>query len=103
MPRHFHRHWRFRRKASLSFLDRHHCDAVDQAVRQNELAVTSDRSVAHNIAAARNWPSLEFFGRRIEAHDHIRGWVRLAIPDDAVDNRDAIGLGLRTAWRRPPS
>src|ERR1700674_1588533 len=80
------------------FNERH---AVDEAVGENEVAARRHRGVAHDIAATRNGPALEFLRLRIEAHDRVRRRAGLAVPDDVVDGRDAVGLGLRPARGRP--
>src|SRR5207248_6667178 len=84
---------------SLRDFDQGH--GIDQAVGQHEVAVPRDRGVAHDVATTRDRPALEFFGPGIEAHDRIRGRPGLAVPDDVVDRRDAVGLGLRPARRWP--
>src|SRR5919204_4105181 len=78
-----------------SLRDLHERHRVDEAVRKHEVAVPGDGGVPHDVAAARDGPALEFFGLRVEAYDRIRGRPGLAVPDDVVDRRDAIGLGLR--------
>src|SRR5262249_1522210 len=88
-------------RAFASFPDRHQRDGVYQAVRENKLAVARDRGVAHDIAAARNRPSLEFRSLRIKAHDHVRCGIRLAVPDDVGDRRNAVGFRLRPTRRLP--
>src|SRR5205085_4811433 len=70
-------------------------------VGQQEIAVTRDRRVAHDISAPGDRPALEFFGLGIEAHDGVRGRSRLAVPDDVVDCRDTIRFGLRPTRRLP--
>ena len=55
--------------ASLRDRDQRH--VVDQAVGQHEVAVAVT-GVAHDVAAARDRPALEFLGLRIEAHDRVR-------------------------------
>src|SRR3989441_2827007 len=87
------------RCSSLRDLDQGH--GIDQAVGQHEVAVPGDRGVAHDVAATRDGPTLEFGSLGIEAHDHIRCRSGLAVPDDVVDRRDAVGLGLRPARRLP--
>src|SRR2546425_824975 len=86
---------------STSFRDSDERHGIDKAVGQYEVAVPRDRSVAHDVAAPWNRPTLERLGLRIEAHDRIRRRSGLAVPDDVVDGRDAIGLGLRPARGLP--
>src|SRR6266576_2575265 len=76
-------------------------DRINQAVGQQEVAIRRDRGVAHDVATARDRPSLEFRGLRIESHDRIRGRPGLAVPDDILDRRHAVGLGLRPARALP--
>src|SRR5207245_7240598 len=84
-----------------SLRDFDHGHGVDQAVGQHEIAFSRDRGVAHDVATTRDRPTLEFRSFGIEAHDRIRGRPGFAVPDDVVDRRDAVGLGLRPARRRP--
>src|SRR2546426_1873554 len=84
-----------------SLRDFDHGHGVDQAVGQHEIAVSRDRGVAHDVATTRDRPTLEFRSFGIEAHDRVRGRPGLAVPDDVVDRRDAVGLGLRPARRLP--
>src|SRR5206468_1415667 len=81
--------------------ERHQGHAIDQAVGQHEIAVRRDRSIAHDVAAPRNRPALEFLGLRFEAHHCIRLGFGFAVPEDVVDRRDAIGRGFRPARRLP--
>src|SRR5713101_6025852 len=74
---------------------------IHQAVGQHEVALFRDRGVAHDVAAARDRPALELRGLGIEAHDGIRLGLGLAVPDDIVDRRDAVGRGLRSARGLP--
>src|SRR5205809_392507 len=90
---------RARRATSLRDSDERH--GIDEAVGQHEVAVPRDRGVAHDVAATWDRPALELLGLGIEAHDRVRCRSRLAVPDGVVDGRDAIGLGLRPARRRP--
>src|SRR3954465_1752448 len=82
-------------------LDRDHRNLVYQAVGQHKIAVARNRGVAHDVAAARDRPALEFLRLGIEAHDGIRLRTGFAVPDDIVDRRDAVRLALRSAWRQP--
>src|SRR5438132_13233351 len=82
-----------------SLLDRDQRNAVDEAVGEHEIAVARDRGVAHDVAAARDRPALEFAGFGIEANDGVRFRSGFAVPDDVVDGRDAVRLGLRPARR----
>ena len=70
-----------------------------------KLPSARDGRVAHDVAAARDRPALEFRGLRIEAHDGVRRRSGLAVPDDVVDRRDAVGLQTSvrsaTATRSP--
>src|SRR5712691_64561 len=75
---------------SPRYFDQRH--GVDQAVGEDKVAIPRDRGVADDVAATRNGPALEFLRLRIEAHDGIRRGARLAVPDDVVDRRDAVGL-----------
>src|SRR5438552_3088664 len=84
---------------SLRDFDQSH--GIDQAVGEHEVALPCDRGVADDIAATRDRPALEILGLRIEAHDGIRRRAGLAVPDNVVDRRNTVGLGLRPA-RRPP-
>src|SRR5437899_4364934 len=81
--------------------ERHQGHGIDQAVGQYEVAVGRDRSIAHDVAAARDRPALELLRFGIEAHDGVRPGFGLAVPEDIVDRRDAVGRGLRPARRRP--
>src|SRR5882762_11796069 len=74
---------------------------VDQAVRKHEVAVFRDVRVANDVAAAGNRPGLELLRLGIEAHHGVRLRLGLAVPDDVVDRRDAVGRGLGAARRRP--
>src|SRR5438552_3892213 len=80
-----------------SFRDFDEGHGVDQAVCQHEVAIPRDGRVAHDVATPRDRPTLKFLGSGIEAHDRVRGRAGLAVPDDVVDRRDAVGLGLRPA------
>src|SRR5438128_1255566 len=77
-------HWH-QAVVSLRYFDQGH--GIDQAVGQKEAAVSRDRRVAHDVAATGDGPTLESRASRIEAHDRIRGWARLAVPDDILDGR----------------
>src|SRR3989442_4829403 len=74
---------------------------IDQAVGQHEVAVLRHVRVANDVAAARDRPALELLRLGIEAHDGVRPRLGLAVPDDVVDRRDAVGRGLGPARRRP--
>src|SRR6266542_4885717 len=84
---------------SLRDFDQRH--SINQTIGQYEVAVPRGRGVADDVAATRDGPALEFLGLRIEAHDGIRRRAGLAVPDDVVDRRDTVGLGLRPTRRRP--
>src|SRR5438046_6424688 len=73
---------------SLRYSDQIHL--VDQAVGEDEIAVSRDVGVAHDVAAARNRPALEFLGLGIEAHHRVRRGLGFAVPDDIADRGDAI-------------
>jgi hypothetical protein len=47
-------------------------DLVHQAVGDDRIAIRVYGHVAHDVAAARDCPGLEFFGLGIEAHDGVR-------------------------------
>src|SRR3989441_324971 len=64
-------------------------------------SVTRDGGVADDVATTGNDPALELRGLGIEAHDGVGRRAGLAVPDDVVDRRDAVGLRLRPARRRP--
>src|SRR5215813_1284151 len=76
-------------------------DLVDQAVGGDRVAVARHVHVAHDVAAARDRPALEFFGLRIEAHDGVRLGTGLVVPDRAPGEDHAVGLRLRPTRRLP--
>src|SRR4029077_11178776 len=50
---------------------------------------------------ARNRPALEFLGRGIEAYDRVRLGTGLVVPERALGEDDAVGLGFRAARGGP--
>src|SRR5262245_54654277 len=76
-------------------------DLVDQAVGGDRIAVGGDVHVAHEVAAARDRPALEFLRLRIEAHDGVGFGAGLVVPERALGEDDAVGLRLRAARRQP--
>src|SRR5204862_4278035 len=74
---------------------------VHQAVGEHPVAVARDVHVAHDVAAAGNRPALELLRVWIEAHHRVRARFRLAVPEYALDRRDAVRRGLGAARRLP--
>src|SRR5262249_2090744 len=52
--------------------DLHQGHRVDQAVGQDEIALSGDRGIAHDVAPAGDGPALELLRLGVEAHDRIR-------------------------------
>src|SRR5262249_35428264 len=76
----------------------HHAHRIDEAIGEYEIAGLGDVRIAHDVAPARNSPALELLGLRIEANDRVGFDLGFAVPDDALDRRDAVGRGLWPAW-----
>src|SRR3569832_1747104 len=78
-----------------------HADLVDEAVGHYRVAIRQDAHVSHDVAAAGNGPTLEFFRRWIEANDRIRLGIGLVVPDRPLSEYHAIGFGFRAAKQKP--
>src|SRR5881409_1699552 len=89
------------RVTQRSLRDRDQRHGVDQAVGEHEVTVARHGGVPDDISPTRDRPALKFFGPGIETDHRVRGRSGLAVPDDIVDRRDAVGLGFRAARRRP--
>src|ERR1700674_445937 len=87
--------------ASPSLFDFGEAHLIDQAVGPYRVAVTIHIHVAHDVAAARNFPSLEVFGLRIEAHDRVGLGVGFAVPDRSLSEGHAVRHRIRPARRLP--
>src|SRR5262249_5104246 len=83
--------------------DLHQGDLVGEAVGEDGVAVGRDVHVAHDVAGERagDQPGLEFLRLRIEAHHGAGLGEGLAVPQRALGEDDAVGLGLRAARRLP--
>src|SRR5262249_34428385 len=84
---------------SVDANQRHLTDAA--LGKHGSAAVPGRHHVAHDAAARRDGPGLKLLRARIEAHQGIRTHARLAVPDDAVERGDPVGLRGRTTRRRP--
>ena len=79
----------------------HDGDAIDAGEREREAPVGPAHHVAHDAAARRDLPGLEFRGLRVEAHERIGAHAGLAVPDDLAVGRHAVGLRFAPAGRGP--
>src|SRR3979411_1241783 len=74
---------------------------IDKTVSRHYMSVARDIHVPHDVAAARNRPTLEFFRCRVEAYDRVRLGVGFVVVDRTLREGDAVWLRLRSAWRLP--
>jgi len=91
------RHPRVTRR-SLRNRDQRH--GIDQAMASTKLP-SRVTEVFLTIFPPPGSPSSGIFRFRIETYDGVRSRSGLAVPDDIADRRNAVGLGFRSARRRP--
>src|SRR6202022_1971607 len=85
----------------FSSFDVNERDLSGAALRQHEPAVRCWHHIAHHATARRNGPGLEFFRPRVESHECVWAYPRLAVPDDIIEHSDPVGLRFGTRGRRP--